>query len=694
MFKQIEKSNSSIQFPNEPSRYVHNLSSLPIDDTLMEILSLGPKFCCPKKNTDRLKLEVQFESLYSQLTDLTPTSALDGDRLKSTLINTCYQYLQHDQKTRLLVRPEHLRALKNLQKNDSILLSKPDKGAGIVILNKEDYLSKMLEILKDATKFELKPKENDKTPAIEKAISKQLKDLKLRGIIDSSTFERLKPMGSTIPRLYGLPKVHKLGVPLRPILDMCNSPYHAMAKWLARLIEPIRSEIAKYTVADTFEFVDTTSNLNLEGYRMTSFDVSSLFTNVPLKETVEYICDYIQQKKIKLALPTEDLRRLLLLCSQNIQFRFNNKVYRQKDGVAMGSPLGPIFADIFMAKLENNELRPTIDQFKFYKRYVDDIFCLLRNDTMTDPVLNAFNIAHKNIKFTVETECDNYFHFLDVKLTRRLDGTIQRSIYRKPTWTGQYVHYRSFVPHRMKINLIRCLLDRAERICSADTFDDEVGQIRQIFLNNGYPDKLIAKCIRDPRRTTQIMTAERKKVFLALPFKGDQVANRTVHRLSTELSKSYYAAQLRVHFFSVPIVRLNLKDKLPSSSTSFCVYKFNCVCEASYIGRTARRLSDRIKEHCPSWFGKGLTKSINSSVLSHLVDSNHRVDSHSAFEPIYRVSGRLPQMTKHRLLAIAEAIGIRLHTPSLCLQKNYVRPLMLFPTHTHTNTLARSNQYQ
>ena len=91
---------------------------------------------------------------------------------------------------------------------------------------------------------------------------------------------------------------------------------------------------------------------------MCYFDVSSLFTNVPLLETIHFICDYIDSHDINLALHTSILRELLLRCTLNIQFKFDGRLYRQTDGVAMGSPLGPLLSDIFMSSLERGSLTP------------------------------------------------------------------------------------------------------------------------------------------------------------------------------------------------------------------------------------------------------------------------------------------------------------------------------------------------
>ena len=110
---------------------------------------------------------------------------------------------------------------------------------------------------------------------------------------------------------------------------------------------------------------------------MFSLDVNSLFTNVPLGETIEYIAECVENEDFNFGIPIEELKQLLKLCTSNVQFTFNGEIYRQKDGIAMGSPLGPILADIFMSKLENTILEDKIGQLTAYSRYVDDTFCVV-----------------------------------------------------------------------------------------------------------------------------------------------------------------------------------------------------------------------------------------------------------------------------------------------------------------------------
>ena len=128
--------------------------------------------------------------------------------------------------------------------------------------------------------------------------------------------------------------------------------------------------------------------------------------------------------------------------------------------------------------------------------------------------------------------------------------------------------------------------------------------------------------------------------------------------------------QLDYTSHSSPLLRLRLKDKVSDSAASFCVYRFTCCCGACYIGRMTRRLSERIREHHPAWLGSGVIKSINSSICVHLVDSNHTVQTTQAFRTIYLVRGNQSKLIRHRILTIAEAVGIRLFDPILCAQNN------------------------
>ena len=153
-----------------------------------------------------------------------------------------------------------------------------------------------------------------------------------------------------------------------------------------------------------------------ENYETVSFDLKSLFTSVPLEHTIDIIIKRIYEKhEITTVLTAHEMKKLLTICTKNVHFSFNNDIYIQIDGVAMGSPLGPLLANIFMVELENVLVPKLNDYVKKWRRFVDDTFVYIKHGS-TEYVLSILNSFHDNIKFTYEQENNNRLPFLDFYL--------------------------------------------------------------------------------------------------------------------------------------------------------------------------------------------------------------------------------------------------------------------------------------
>nr|CAH8852639.1 unnamed protein product [Trichobilharzia regenti] len=172
-------------------------------------------------------------------------------------------------------------------------------------------------------------------------------------------------------------------------------------------------------------------------------------------------------------------------------------------------------------------------------------------------------------------------------------------------------------------------------------------------------------------------SAPKRLLYMNLQFNGDQSTEILRNRLSRSLKKTFPAAELRLTFSTRPMIRMNVKDKLPLLASSMCIYQFTCSCGARYIGRTQRSLSKRVNEHLPSWFYKGENRCPRSSILEHLIDSGHQVKPEINFKVIYRIQGNLAKSVRIKLLHIAEAMAIHLLNPELCIQKKFVHSLNL-----------------
>ena len=142
------------------------------------------------------------------------------------------------------------------------------------------------------------------------------------------------------------------------------------------------------------------------------------------------------------------MKKLLLLCTKNVHFTFNNKIYQQCDGVAIGFPLGPVIAGIFMVELERTLLPRLTEYMTPWKRYVDDTIATVKL-TSIDHVLMILNTFHKNIKFTYELEINKKISCLDISLIRKND-ILETTIYRKSTNNGVYLQWDFFAPKNWK----------------------------------------------------------------------------------------------------------------------------------------------------------------------------------------------------------------------------------------------------
>ncbi|KAL5251675.1 hypothetical protein ACHWQZ_G014720 [Mnemiopsis leidyi] len=246
----------------------------------------------------------------------------------------------------LNIPKEEFRALKELSKNSEIVIMKPDKGSGIVILNRSDYIDKMMDIIGDTTKFKLAA--NQDVYAISRTIETRVRNylrvhVKNPGLISEDQYTELYPNGSHIGVMYGLPKVHKRGNPMRPICSAVGTATYQLGKFVAKIIQPTAVSSHGTDLNDTFQFVSQLRDLDFQESIMASFDVQSLFTNVPLAETIDVCMDKLYRGNGNIPvpnLPEQVLRKLLSLCVCDNIFVFNGKVYSQIDGVAMGSSLG------------------------------------------------------------------------------------------------------------------------------------------------------------------------------------------------------------------------------------------------------------------------------------------------------------------------------------------------------------------
>ena len=134
---------------------------------------------------------------------------------------------------------------------------------------------------------------------------------------------------------------------------------------------------SEYTITSTKDFIEKIKNVKIpDGHQLISFNVKSLFTNVPLQKTIDIILKRIyENKEINTSISKKDMKDMLILCTKSVHFSMNGDIYLQVDVNSLGSPLGPVLATIFMVELKISIVPKVSNYLKCWKWFVDYHIC-------------------------------------------------------------------------------------------------------------------------------------------------------------------------------------------------------------------------------------------------------------------------------------------------------------------------------
>ena len=361
-------------------------------------------------------------------------------------------------------------------------------------------------------------------------------------------------------------------------------------------------------VSSTNQFLDKLKDIFIGPTdKLVSFDVVSLFTNVPLKETINIIASYLypESGESSMPFPKKSFLKLMNKATGGF-FMHQDRFYTQTDGVAMGNPLGPTLANFFLAHLETTKLNNFPgSKPKLYLRYVDDIFAVFEDASHIEPFFAFLNQLHKNLAFTTELGTKT-LPFLNVEVEVNANN-FNTWVYRKKTHTGVLLNFSAIVPSSWKNGIIMCLLHQAQTICSSDFyFKTEVSKLKEMFFQNGYSKAFFDKTYQrflDKQSNDIIPTADEdtevvKTVNLSIPYLGE--ASNKFAKQMISLFKSTYNVKLLPVFTSTKVGDyFSLKTATPFPYRSNVVYQFQCLRDAgcSYVGQSSRHLITRVNEH-------------------------------------------------------------------------------------------------
>ena len=518
-----------------------------------------------------------------------------------------------------------------------------DKGIGFCLMTVEQYRDKM-NMLTGLPQFSrvVNTRKNARDAILteEDRVVNVLKEMFKAKSISQTLLDKLKPTGSQPPRLYGLAKVHKKDVPMRPVLSMPGSPYDKIGKFLSMYLSKLPECMIKVSTSD---ISDSLKDIIIrDDEEIVSFDVTSLYTNVPVVESIS-VCADLLYGKFDLPFKKDIFIELAMLASCNVLMLTHDGYFIQTEGLAMGSSLAPYLANGWLNTYDSTiamvpvyslptavETSETEDDTtsttnmqgqtlmeeetikvtsSLYARYMDDIIMIVnRNDI--DSKLIEINQLHPALLFTMEREHEGTIPFLDMLLIHE-DKTVSSTWYTKPTDTSLMMNFHALAPVKYKKSIVVGMVHRIYRACSSwKNIDISLQKAKVMLLKNQYPpsffdpiiNETLAHIIEPDSKKDTLEEEEDKDPFLFFTqYKGkcsDEYA-RDLRRLCNK-KDSAFRMPIRIIFTlkkmktSLPSLKEPVTDVLKSG----VVYQIKCPgCSASYVGETVRHLLHRYREH-------------------------------------------------------------------------------------------------
>lgn len=554
-------------------------------------------------------------------------------------------------------------ALKALQKDKSIVVKQSDKDKQLVVANRDTYIDKCLDHLKDTTTYEQitrNPLTKAEAAVQEVAAAWTLKDPDLE--------EKIKPYEPRIPEFYGTWKTHKKEKPppIRPVVSNIDSPTENLAH-LANSILTQAVGLIPVNITSTEKFMErmqkTFNNKLTERHILFTADVKSLYTSIPLKHCLEVTVKYIKDQQENIDMHNLTIKEFELILAALLQigyFRFNDMFFKQIKGLAMGSrpapPLAILYVYLTVEKplLENdftyalNHIpKPPDIKIEYWDRYVDDVFSAIQGDEQTVDRLFAYvNQLNPDIQFT--HECESEVPYLDLLVSR--DPTTNSplfNIYFKPTNLGIFLNYNSHHPRNIIINTAKNEYKRALKNCSNDDLKSKAfKRISYTLLDNDYPsyviDEILKDVISNEFKKRDESTAPRPTSVICLPFISEQCSRKVKQAIRNQDLQD----KVRIVFKPGTTLKQSLvrtkftPTKCTSQSVDTCtlcqqygryqykhcqtksvVYKIKCnFCDDVYIGETGKPFRCRIRTHFLSVKNKNRSTALGVHFLESHAD--------------------------------------------------------------------------
>ena len=568
--------------------WVRNLSSTPLTQDQVKALSNGPKYAIVLKVPPVGEYLTTIENMCNQLQQ-GKAEELRGE-IKTVLKKI--QVPRHN------ISREERKAIEELRRDKNRIILTADKGVLMVVMDRDDYNNKAEELIQQSS---YRPIPNDPTNRLKTRLISLLKQIKTESGMNEATYKRLYPTGAGSPKFYGLPKIHKQGTPLRPIVSSIGAVTYQTSIELSRILKPLVGK-SPHNIHNNQDFLEHLKGIQLAPDEvMMSYDVKALFTSVPIMPALDVIEKLLKEDpglQSRTSMSTQHIMDLLEFCLRSTYFTFRGKLYEQVEGAAMGSPFS-----LYMENFETRALQSSPNPPLLWKRFVDDTFVIIKK-VHREEFLTHLNSVNKNIQFTSEEPGpEGALPFLDILITPDNEGRLNSSVYRKPTHMNQYLHWDSLHPISSKYSVFGTLHHRAKTVCSnKQLLQQEDDHPARALKNYNYPMwamnrikiKMNNPAHKNKNKTSSTQQNNIPKPHITVPYyKG----------LSESVKKRCSNYGVQVYFKGGTTIKNLLmapKDIDPMMKKSGVIYSYKCgrvECDEEYIGESSRTFGERFKEH-------------------------------------------------------------------------------------------------
>ena len=574
---------------------------------------------------------------------------------------------------------EEWSALHSLRSRSDIVIKPADKGGALVVWRADLYKEEALRQLSDVNFYQ--EIDCDQTSANQKKVKDTVKNLISSGDLPP-TAQNLIVTTPRTSKIYFLPKIHKPNNPGRPIVSACSCPTELISSYLDSLMRPIVENLPTF-IKDTNHALKIFENFRFPSDTKFLFtmDVKSLYTVIPNDEGLRALKHFFDRRS-DLAPSTSTLLRLAELVLNLNCFSFGDQFYQQVNGVAMGTKMGPNYANLFVGFIEEQIFSQYSGPIpELFKRFIDDcIGATSLERAQLESFIDFVNNFHPALEFTWEISTESV-SFLDI-LASIQDNQIQTSAYYKPTDSHNYLLYSSSHPQHTLNSIPFSQFLRLRRLCSDDRdFESKCEEMRSFFVHRGYPQSLISAALakvsnisRASALTPKTATSSNRVPFAYTFHPTNNPLKSIVRRNFNLLESDTRTAQIfdEPPLFSCKRARnlrsFLVKSTLPSdkepgtfrcgrSRCNTCAFicsqtsvsgpksshkitdHFTCLstnviycircklCNQLYVGETGRRLGDRIREHLNDIRNNSASKPVSR----HFNSANHSIQHFSLF---------------------------------------------------------------